>query len=243
MIVQTIQLHHDPDVTLQVYIQEPSPEMPGVQTKPAILIFPGGGYRFCSEREGEVVALSYLKEGYQAFVLQYSLKEKSKYPQPLTDAEMALELIRNNHETWSLDPQKIAVIGFSAGAHLATMLATSGRVRPNALIVGYPTLFRKPTFGFEYPLPTVDKDTPEGFIFHTHDDDFVPVKNTMYLANQYHQHSIPFEVHVFRDGKHGLSLGNHLVLSNYPQAIDPHYQKWFVLSVEWLDRVLQPFSK
>ncbi|QMS85055.1 alpha/beta hydrolase [Candidatus Xianfuyuplasma coldseepsis] len=243
MNIQTIQLHDDPDVTLTAYIQSPSKEMPGVQIKPAILICPGGGYHICSDREAEVIALSYLKEGYQAFVLRYSLMEKSQFPQPLHDAEMALTLIREHHEEWFLDPDKVAVIGFSAGAHLATMLATSGSVRPNALLVGYPTLMRKPRFGVEYPLPEVDDKTPEVFIFHTFDDDLVPVKNTLYLADQYNKHHIPFEVHVFRDGKHGLSLGNKLVLSNHPHAIDPHYQKWFDLSVEWLERVLQPFEK
>ena len=157
MNIETIQLHDDPDVTITAYIQSPSKEMPGVQIKPAILICPGGGYHICSDREAEVIALSYLKEGYQAFVLRYSLMEKSQFPQPLHDAEMALTLIRKNHVKWFLDPDKVAVIGFSAGAHLATMLATSGSVRPNALRVGYPTLMRKPRFGVEYPLPVVDE--------------------------------------------------------------------------------------
>ncbi len=236
MIIKTIESPDDSAVTLTIYVQEPNHEMPQIKTKPGILICPGGGYQACSKREGEIVALQYLKEGYQAFVLEYSLKEKSKYPKPLMDAEWALSLIRKNHEEWSVYPDQIAVIGFSAGAHLATMLATSGAIRPNALIVGYPTLFRVPVFGFDYPLPEVDQDTPQGFIFHTYFDDYVPVKNTMYLSNQYHQNGIPFEVHIFRDGKHGLSLGNRLVLEQ-TEMIDPHYQHWFELSIEWLDKV------
>jgi predicted esterase len=241
MIVERISLDGDPEVVLTAYVQEPSEEMNYTQKKPALLIFPGGGYLFVSDREAEVVALQYLKEGYQCFVLKYSLGEKSVFPRPLHDAEAALSLIREHAEKWHLDPQKVAIIGFSAGAHLATMLATSGRVRPNALIAGYPAFYPIPEIHYDYPLPVVDEKTPEAFIFHTWEDGFVPVKNAFYLAQEYQNHAIPFELHVFRDGGHGLSLGNLQVKNGPDFPIGLPYGHWLELSIEWLDRVLKPF--
>lgn len=242
MIIENIILHDDPNVTLTAYIQTPSEEMKATRIKPGMLILPGGGYQFCSDREAEVIALSYLKEGYQCFILNYSLNEKSNYPQPLMDSELALGLIRKNKDKWHLDPDKIAVIGFSAGAHLGTMLATSGKERPNALIVGYPAYFPISEIDYDYPLPIVDDLTPDTFIFHTYSDDFVPVKNALYLAKSLDELKIPFEIHVFRDGGHGLSLGNRLVLEGFEDSMMRHYATWFRLSVEWLDRVLSPFN-
>ncbi len=242
MLVQTISLQEDQSVTLTIYIQEPSEEMKHVQVKPGLLICPGGGYQFVSDREAEVVALEYLKEGYQCFVLHYSLNENATYPKPLLDAEKALRLIHENHQDWYVNPNKVAVIGFSAGAHLATMLATKGTIRPNALIVGYPAYYPIPEINYDFPFPSVDKHTPEAFIFHTYMDGFVPVKNALFLAEQYHQNNIPFEIHVFRDGGHGLSLGNHLVSNEPDFRVDTHYHHWIKLSIEWLDRVLKPFQ-
>lgn len=87
--------------------------MPHTSVRPAILIIPGGGYQFVSDREGEVVALAYLKEGYQCFILHYTLNQNAPFPQPLKDAENALEFIKNHATDWFLNSNKIAVIGFS----------------------------------------------------------------------------------------------------------------------------------
>lgn len=88
--VEKIYLNNLKDVFLITYIQNPSPEMPHTSVRPAILIIPGGGYQFVSDREGEVVALAYLKEGYQCFILHYTLNQNAPFPQPLKDAENAL---------------------------------------------------------------------------------------------------------------------------------------------------------
>lgn len=239
MITETIKINNDENVTLTTYIQAPSEEMKHAAIKPAILIFPGGGYQFISDREGEVVALEYLKAGYQCFILTYSINEHSKFPRPLEDAEAALNLIKNNHKKWYLDADKIAVIGFSAGAHLAMMLAGSGRVRPNAVIAGYPALYPIPDISYDFELPKIDKKSPEAFIFHTFKDGFVKVENSLYLADQYHKQQIPFELHVFRDGDHGMSLGNESVKNEWLSP-DKHYHHWVELSIEWLERVLSP---
>ena len=242
MIIKTIQLTDDPSVTLTIYVQEPSSELSNMTKRPGILILPGGGYHFCSDREAEPIALVYLKEGYNAFVLRYSLKEKSKFPRPLNDAELALELIRKNTDEWHTLSDKIACIGFSAGGHLAAMLATKGRVRPNAVILAYAAVIRKEKYGWDYPTAVVDKDTPEAFIFHTFEDSIVPVDMSLYFANEMNKNGIPFEIHVFKKGTHGLSLGNHNVSNDLNMMVEEDTQVWIDLSIKWLNHLFDVFK-
>jgi acetyl esterase/lipase len=239
MLIKKVQVTEDKDVTLTIYIQHPSKEMESVKKKPGILILPGGGYEFCSDREGEPIALSYLKAGYNAFVLEYSLKEKSKFPRPLLDAEAALKMIRDNSEEWSTYKDKIAVIGFSAGGHLASHLGASKVVRPNALILGYGAFIRAEKFGWDYPTVKVDENYPETFLFHTYKDQVVPVDTSIWLAHELSKKKVPFEIHVFRDGQHGLSLGDESVSWGESYQADTHYQNWYNLTIEWLDKVFK----
>lgn len=239
MIIEKIQLTEDKDVTLTTYIQTPSHEMKDVAVKPAILILPGGGYHFCSDREGEPIALSYLSKGYNAFVLQYSVKEKSTFPRPLMDAEIALNLIKKNAEEWHIDKDRIACIGFSAGGHLASQLATSKVVRPNAVIFGYGAFVKSVEHHWNYPTAIIDKDVPEAFIFHSENDEVVPVDTSLYMANEYRKVGVPFELHIFKEGLHGLSLADHTVTWGKGYEENLHFSKWFELSVSWLNDVFK----
>ena len=152
--MQKFCLDRERNVTLTAMVQPLDPEVPYVRKRPAILILPGGGYQYCSEREAEPVAYPYLAAGYSAFVLRYSVMEHSAWPNPLRDYERAMEFILEHAEEWNILPDKIAVIGFSAGGHLAANLATSvgdedireqggmdpDAVRPNALMLSYPVI-------------------------------------------------------------------------------------------------------
>ena len=104
MISETIQLTGDPHVTLTTYLHEPSEAMPNNAVRRAVMICPGGGYLFCSDREGEPIALAFMSAGYQAFVLRYSVGEHAAFPRPLKDAEIALNMIRTRAEEWGVDP-------------------------------------------------------------------------------------------------------------------------------------------
>ena len=125
------------------------------KTRPAMLIMPGGAYEIvCKSYEGTAVALAYLNAGYQCFILDYSVKEKALYPAPLYDAVEALLYIRRHAEEYFVDPRFINVIGFSAGGHLAAMLATCSTDQKiqekfhctqkdlslSAAVLGYPVL-------------------------------------------------------------------------------------------------------
>lgn len=126
--------------------REPAP------ARPTVLILPGGGYEMTSDREAEPIALKVLAMGYHAFVLRYSCAP-SRYPVALVEAAEAMRLIRTHAGDWGVDPERIAVMGFSAGGHLATHLATqwngvlprehgfeAADIRPNALILSYPVI-------------------------------------------------------------------------------------------------------
>lgn len=240
----TLQLKNE-NVTLTAYLLEQSKEMPNVHIRPAILILPGGGYRMCSEREAEPVAMAFLAEGYQAFVLRYSVDRNAEFPKPLNDGEEALELIRKNSGEWGIDPEKVAVCGFSAGGHLAAALGTMGRVRPNALILGYPCILATMSRISPFPVPGVDEavdaTTPPAFIFHTYEDTLVPVSNALAFAAAMDRAKVPFEMHIFRNGTHGLSLAKPVTSSGLRSMVDSDAARWFELCTAWIKNVFGEF--
>ena len=140
------------------YLRDRTVEMPAFNTRPAILILPGGGYAWCSKREADPVAMQFLKAGYNVFTLYYTCRSDTNVPalrwQPLIDAAGAILHIRRNAEQFGTDPAKIAICGFSAGGHLAastailwdvepvqTALGIHGtEARPDAVVLGYPVI-------------------------------------------------------------------------------------------------------
>src|SRR5699024_6809636 len=118
---------------LTSYILNDSPKFKNITTRPAVLIFPSVGYHFVSDREAEPVAMSILAEGYNAFVFGKWVGEGEEFSLVFREAEEGIALIHHNVDEWNVDKDNIAVIGFSAGGHLAASLATMGNIRPDAL--------------------------------------------------------------------------------------------------------------
>lgn len=231
--------------------------------RPGMLVMPGGGYWMRSAREGEPVALQWLARGYCAFVLDYTVQ--TRYPTPLLEAAMAMVYLRENAEKYHLDKHHIAAIGFSAGGHLAGMLGIlhSEReiaerlkdrvkdVRPDAVVLAYPvvTMGEKThtgtrdiiTGGNEELLQRLSLEkrvTPSAspiFLWHTVEDDCVPVENSMMLAAAYRKAGVPFALHIFEHGHHGMSLVTQEVndQTEYDEFVAP-VGKWFSLAVDWL---------
>ena len=119
------------DVKLTCYTTRPDSLSINNDKRPAVLILPGGGYFNCDKEssEGDPVAMSFVADGYQAFVLQYSVittsqKGEAAFPAQLLDVAKAMLTIRENAEDWFTDPDKITLIGFSAGGHLSAMYST-----------------------------------------------------------------------------------------------------------------------
>lgn len=244
MQTETILLSKERNVSLTTFLQPVGGEFRFVQKRPAVLVLPGGGYQFCSDREAEVIALAYLNAGYHAFVLRYSIKEHSTWPQPLEDYEQAMELIIQNADVWNVYADKIAVIGFSAGGHLASAAATLSRNRPAAALLGYAvtqgaTLH---AIGPEKPdtCKAVSADTCPCFIFATRDDGLVPIANSVSFMAALAAHDIAFESHIYSHGPHGFSTGTSDIQP--AQGMSARVSDWVSDSIGWLREVLGDFS-
>ena len=238
------------------YLRDRTVEMPAFNTRPAILILPGGGYAWCSRREADPVAMQFLQAGYNVFTLYYTCRSDETVPalrwQPLIDAAGAILHIRRNAEQFGTDPAKIAICGFSAGGHLAlsgAVLDIPGEMaqqRPNAVILGYPVITAgefahrgsfvqlagsedaaaQQAFTLE---DKVTSDTPPVFVWHTMEDKTVPVENTLLLLAALRRAGVPCEAHLFEKGAHGTSISTAEV-----DAADPHRAHWVALCLEWL---------
>ena len=154
--MKTVAFTPDPDSEARVigYLHDVSKEMPNRTNRPCVVICPGGGYAFLSDRETDPPAMAFFAKGYQVFILWYSVGEKAKDLRPLLDVSKTLLEIRSRSAEWHIDPERVAVLGFSAGAHVAACLGTlwddpalkekmdtrGGENRPNAMILCYPVL-------------------------------------------------------------------------------------------------------
>jgi len=151
MLHKTINITTDGRVNMQTYIHDTHEGGFQIPKRPVIIVLPGGAYYRLSPADGEPVALTFLKEGFNTFVLNYSIKEYSEFPNPLEDVSKAIWEIRKNAEEWGIDPDAITVMGFSAGSGVANMAATQwntpglaerlgipeGGNKPNAAVIGY----------------------------------------------------------------------------------------------------------
>lgn len=206
-------------------------------TGAAILICPGGGYALLAYgHEGEEMAKWFTERGIAAFVLKNRLPDDrtqtNKHEVPLADAMQGMKLIRQNAAKWNVDPNRLGVMGFSAGGHLAATLSThyhrgagaSEEAKPNFAILMYPVV----TFGEKAHVGSrerllgknaspeqiayysnelqVDAKTPPTFLVHAEDDKGVPVENSIdyYLALK--KFNIPAEMHLYPTGGHGYAL-------------------------------------
>lgn len=241
MFTKTYNLTDDPDVTLTTYISDISEEMKYANIKPAVLVFPGGAYKFCSDREAEPIALAYLAKGFNAFVLRYSLNDKAAFPTPLNDAEKALLFIRDKADEFHIYPDKIAVCGFSAGGHLAAAVSTMSEEKPNACILGYPCILDSTSPILAKPVESLDRyvtpNTPPTFIFAARDDGCVPIKNSLRYADKLDENGVGFELHIFSHGDHGFSLANDTVCDKHWLKICRQNSYWLDRSAEWLKEI------
>ncbi len=229
---------------LTCYLQQDSWEMPTASVRPAMLVLPGGGYVMCSDREAEPIALAYLAEGFNAFVLRYSVNGKP-WERAHEDGAAALRYIREHAGELHIDPAKVAAIGFSAGGHLAACLGAMGPEKPDALLLGYPVILPEmgPPMGIEIPdaSAAVDWTTPPSFLFASSDDGCVPVENALSFAQALAKNAVYFEMRVYLQAGHGFSTGKAAHANGNPANAVPDTQDWLPDSVRFLRHVFGDF--
>lgn len=229
--------------TLTAYIHEQSAEMPNLSLRPAMLVAPGGGYRMCSDREAEPVALAYYTCGYNAFVLRYTANEDRPFNKAFSDGELAIIHLRENAKEYNLIEGKLAAIGFSAGAHLVASIATTSVHKPDAMVLCYGVLNNQ--YGIKSGLSimntaqAVSSDTPPAFLFATADDDVVPCESSLEFAIAMTKNKRFFELHIFESGPHGLSLCTKETASGRDDLVHKDAQLWVELSIAFLSRNLK----
>jgi dienelactone hydrolase len=199
-----------------------------------------------SDREAEPVALAYLAEGFNTFVLRYAVGADQPFENSFGDAEAGLAWVRDNAERLGIDPSKVAAVGFSAGGHLAGSLGTIADIRPDALVLGYPVTlaeFGPPIGKIIADLPTaVDDRTPPTFVFSTSGDTLVPIRNSVALLAALAEHGVPFESHLYLLGPHGISLAKPLTANGSAAFVDAGVAQWLPDSVRFLQAVFGTFE-
>lgn len=241
-ITEEIVLDAERGVTLSVHLLPTGGWYPGITARPAVLILPGGGYNKPSAREAENVAASYLAAGYHAMVLRYRAGAHRAWPGPLEDYEAAMTLIGQRAQEWCLRADRIAVIGFSAGGHLAACAATIAQHRPAAAVLIYP-LLAGPTLqlcmpGDEVPLPVEHVDAATAPVFHaqSRDDTVTPIVDALDFLGALARAGVTFESHTYAYGEHGFSTA---VPSVHPAAVvTGRSHHWVADSISWLAEVL-----
>ena len=240
MKTQIIDLCPERGVTLTALLQDVGGEY-GFSKRPAMVVIPGGAYWFCSDREAEPVALAYAAAGYQTFVLRYTVGEDCVWPQPLEDFENAMQTILDHAELWHVATDKIAVVGFSAGGHLAACAATLAKHKPAAAVLVYPVIFPVSsilpavTAAGKPALPSVDqcvdRKTCPCFFAHGRDDDTVDIRHTLAMQNALALHGVPFESHIYSRGGHGFSIATPQILRG---GVCERTKNWVADSIGWL---------
>lgn len=249
---------------LQLFLHEKSGEII-IRNRPIIIVCPGGGYEYLSDREADIIALQFAAMGYHAAVLRYSVAP-AVFPTAVLELGKAVSIIRENGTQWDIDCNKIVLCGFSAGGHLAASYGMfwhkdwiaeklnmpSQQLRPNAMVLSYPVISSgefshegsfKNLLGNDYEERKkelslelcVNPDTPPTFLWHTYEDQVVPVQNSLLLVEAYLREHIPIEFHLFEKGGHGLALANELTETAYRVEVQKSAAQWVNLAKLWLD--------
>ena len=225
------------DVFLTSYCQDNYKEFSPKTLRKCVIVLPGGGYSWLSDREAEPVALRFAGHDIASFVLKYTTAPKIKYPDVIYEVYAAIAYIRKHYDYYHIDVNAISVVGFSAGGHLAasssafwqekemaTFLNVSNNdIKINGCILGYPVISSK--VGHQETIQNITKNDPKllerlsidkqvtkqfpkTFIWHTTFDSCVDLDNSLLLAKALHENKIFMELHIYPMLDHGQSLAD-----------------------------------
>lgn len=211
-----------------------------VKNGSAVIVCPGGGYHILAyDLEGTEIAQWLNKNGYIAIVLQYRIPDKKEGA--LQDVQRAMRVVRNNSQKWNIDPEKIGVMGFSAGGSLSASASTlfnkksyspvdksdSLSCRPSFTMLIYPAYLDQGTNLSLTPELKLGKDVPPLFIFQTADDPYG--NSALVMATALRNAKLPVELHLLPIGGHGYGLRRGKIAA----------ETWPLLAESWLNRIIQ----
>ena len=256
------------EVYMTAYLQEKMPPDPEDYRLPAIVVYPGGGYQHLSPREAEPIAMEFAAAGYQVFVLYYSLAPKRYPAPLLDGARALAAIREHAEEWcvdpariavcgFSAGGHAAALLGCLWNDPVIAAAGISNeKARPDAVILGYPVITSEKgkchEGSFESLLgeaveekrgamsleTRVNAQNPPTFLWHTAADQAVPVVSSLRMAAALAEHKVPFELHVFPSGHHGLSLANRRTSGGNPDGELPEVAQWIKLCKDWLQRTL-----
>jgi acetyl esterase/lipase len=269
MRYQEIKLQADgQEATLTTYLLNNTPEIDEDRTRPLVILCPGGAYRFVSEREAEPIAIQLNARGIHVAILRYSIYP-AKFPTALTQLAKSVAYAREHAKEWNVTSDRIIVMGFSAGGHLAASLGTlwqepfleeimgtsKENYKPNGLLLSYPVITsgeyahrdsfvallqdRYDELVDQMSLEKrVTEFTPPTFLWHTFEDTAVPIENALYFTQALNEVKVPFELHIYPKGWHGLSLASEETRSRYDKgALPTECQTWITLAGTWINNL------
>ena len=211
----------------------------------AIIMCPGGGYGgLAMKHEGHDMAPWFNTQGITYAVLKYRMPN-GHHEVPLSDAEQAIRMVREHAAEWGVNPQRVGIMGASAGGHLAASLATlysSDKTRPDFQILFYPVISmqkgvthggsRKNLIG-ENPSQELEQKyslerqvsprTPQAFIMLSSDDDAVPPINGIGYFLALRDHKVPASLHAYPTGGHGWGFRDNFT---YKRQWTEELEKW-----------------
>jgi acetyl esterase/lipase len=211
-----------------------------IKSGSAVIVCPGGGYNILAyDLEGTEIAGWLNRLGFTAFVLQYRIPDKKRGA--LQDVQRAMRIVRNNPQKWNIDPEKIGVMGFSAGGSLSARASTlfnkktyppvdksdSLSCRPSFTILIYPAYLDQGPSLTLTPELELSKDVPPIFIFQTADDPYG--NSALVMAAALRNAKLPVELHILSTGGHGYGLRPGKVAA----------ETWPLLAEKWLGIVLK----
>lgn len=219
------------------------PAEKGIATGTAVIIFPGGGYRINAiDHEGFFIAQKFNEYGITALIVKYRLPDdatmESRELGPLQDAQQAIKVVRQRAKEWNVNPERIGIMGFSAGGHLASTAGThfaqrfipnaeNVSLRPDFMMLIYPVISfqdsiahigsRENLIGKNPSKEKIDffsnelqvtAQTPPTFLVHASNDATVKPQNSIVFYENLIHHQVPAEMHIYQRGGHGFGLNN-----------------------------------
>ncbi len=211
----------------------------GKSTGAAVVVFPGGSYRILAiDLEGTEVCDWLTSSGVTCVLLKYRVPDSGPYPKSsaaLQDAQRAVGMVRSHAEEWHIDPHRVGVLGFSAGAHLAAALSTHFEqrlydsidaadqlsCRPDFAVIVYPGYLAlvEQNLGLNPEIRVTDK-TPPSFIVQAEDDPVYVENATVYFLALKNA-KVPVELHIYAQGGHGYGLRRtELPVTRWPESVE-----------------------